>query len=115
MENKEKKYVEKVLESYQEKEYTKLDQLKELDKKVSKPAKIFAYTFGIIGSLVLGFGMCVAMKVILEGLMVLGIIIGLIGIFMVSINYFLYQKILSSRKNKYAKEVLDLSNELLNE
>lgn len=115
MENKEKKYVEKVLKSYQEKEYTKLDQLKNLDKQVSKPAKIFAYTFGIIGSLVLGFGMCVAMKVILEELMVLGIIIGLIGIFMVSINYFLYQKILSSRKNKYAKEVLDLSNELLNE
>lgn len=114
MENKEIKYVEKIRESYQEKEHTKLDELKELNGKVNKPVKVFSYVFGIIGSLVLGLGMCIAMKVILPNLMVIGIIIGLIGIFMVSINYCLYRKILSSRKRKYAEKIMKLSDELLN-
>lgn len=114
MENKEIKCVERIRESYQEKKYTKLDELKDLNKKVTKPVKVFAYVFGSVGSLVLGFGMCIAMKVILENLMVLGIVIGLVGIFMVSINYFLYVKILASRKKKYARRIMDLSDELLN-
>ena len=86
----EKKYVEKILSNYQEKEVTKLDELKALDKKATKGAQTFAYVFGTIGSLVLGFGMCVAMKIILANLMWFGIIVGLVGIFMVTINYFIH-------------------------
>ena len=80
----EKKYVEKTLKSYEEKEVTKIDELRALDKKAKKGANVFAYVFGSIGSLVLGFGMCVAMQVILADLMVVGIIVGLVGIAMVS-------------------------------
>lgn len=110
----EKNYVEKVARRYKEKESTKIDELKTLDKKVNRPALIFAYIFGVLGSLVLGAGMCVAMKVILENLFYLGIVVGVIGIIMVCINYPIYQKILKVRKSKYSEQIIALSNELLN-
>ena len=105
--------INKIREDYIEKEQTNFDKLKELDKKVKRPAQIFAYVFGSVSSLVLGTGMCLAMKVI-GNAMALGIVIGVVGIALVSANYFIYKKILSSRKNKYKDEVLALADEVLN-
>ena len=90
----------------------RLEQLKKLDRAARRPAEIFAYTFGIVGALVLGVGMCLAMEVI-GSMMPLGIVIGVVGIAMVTANYFLYRAILRSRKKKYAKEIVSLSDELL--
>lgn len=115
MNTNEKRYVENLVKSYKKKEITKLDELKKLDKIAKSGANTFAYIFGSVGSLVLGFGMCVAMEIILGGFMWLGIIVGLLGIFMVTINYFIYKKILENSKNKYASEIIRLSNELINE
>ena len=109
----EKKYVEKILNNYEERPVSKLDELRALDKKATKGANLFASIFGAIGSLVLGFGMCVAMGVILPNLMWLGILVGLIGIFMVSINYFIYKKLLFKGRQKYANQIKTLSNEIL--
>lgn len=56
--------------------------LKKLDARAKLPATIFAYTFGIISSLITGFGMCLSMKVIGSGttaMFVIGVIIGIIG------------------------------------
>lgn len=111
------KTIEKIRASYTEKEITKFDELKELDKKVKRPAQIFAYVFGSISSLVLGTGMCFAMKVIgatLSFSMPLGIGVGLLGILLVSINYPIYKSILKKRKIKYSKQILELSDSLLN-
>ena len=105
--------INKIKEDYIEKEQTNFDKLKELDKKVKRPAQIFAYVFGSVSSLVLGTGMCLAMKVI-GNAMALGIVIGVVGIALVSANYFIYKKILSSRKNKYKNQVLALADEVLN-
>ncbi|MBO5166647.1 MAG: dihydropteridine reductase [Lachnospiraceae bacterium] len=115
--------VQKIRTQYTEKEHTQLDELKALDKKVKKPANIFAYTFGTIGSLVLGTGMSFAMNVIepgtyfgitiSENMMIPGIIIGLIGILMVSINYPVYKKLLGSRRNKYANDIIALSDKIM--
>lgn len=108
------KAIERIRASYTPKERTKLDELKTLDKKVKRPAKIFAYVFGSLSSLVLGTGMCLAMKVIGDS-MVLGIGIGLLGILLVSINYPMYKSILKNRKKKYANQIFELSNSLLNQ
>lgn len=114
--DKEKEVVKNIQEEYLTKpnEVTKLEELKRLDRKVKSPAEIFAYTYGVVGSLVLGLGMCLAMKVI-GNLMPLGIVIGILGIAMVSTTYPLYSKILSKRKNKFAEQIIAKSNELLNE
>ncbi len=111
------KAIEKIRASYSPKEITKLDELKKLDRKVKRPAEIFAYVFGSISSLVLGTGMSLAMKVIgatNPNAMILGISIGLMGILLVSINYPFYKSILNRRKKRYAKQIFELSDSLLN-
>ena len=112
MNNNEMKQIEKIRAAYTERKETKFDQQKKLNQKVSRPAKVFAYIFGTVASLILGLGMCLAMKVIGD-MMIPGIVIGCVGILLVSFNYRLYEAILASRKKKYAAEVLALSNELL--
>lgn len=114
MEQAEEKYVREVRGAYTPREESKVEKLRRLDAKVRRPADIFAYTFGIAGALVLGAGMCLAMEII-GSLMPLGIVIGAVGITMVAANYFLYRAILRARKKKYAKEVIDLTDDLLNE
>ena len=110
--------IEKIRASYVEKEVTKFDEIKMLDRKVKKPAKVFAYVFGSLSSLVLGAGMSLAMTEIGKNVayaMPLGITIGLLGILLVSINYPIYKAILNSRKKKYAKKIFELFDSLLNQ
>ena len=110
----EKRYVEKVLNQYQEREVTKLDELKALDKKARKAPLVFANVFGSISCLVLGFGMCVAMKVIFAELFLLGLIVGIVGLTLCVLNYFIYKAMLKKSKAKYASQITKLSEELLN-
>lgn len=109
------KIVKQIKEGYEPKTKTKYDELIALNKRVELPAYIFAYGFGIIASLILGLGMCLAMQVIGTGipLMVLGIVIGVIGIALVSVNYPIFLAIMKSRKKKYAEKIIALSDELL--
>ena len=53
--------VQKIRTQYTEKEHTGLDELKELDTKVKRPANVFAYIFGSIGAVVMGSGMSLVM------------------------------------------------------
>ena len=106
------KAVESIRAGYVEADPTRLDELKALNKRVRKPATVFAYVFGTVGSLVLGTGMCLAMKVIGDA-MLAGIGIGLVGIAMVSVNYSIYKAILGARKKKYAARIIALSDEIL--
>lgn len=110
------KIVKEIKEGYEPKEKTKYDELIALNRKVELPAYIFAYAFGVVGALILGVGMCLAMQVIGTGvpLMVLGIVVGIIGIALVSVNYPIFLAIMKSRKKKYAEKVIALSEELLN-
>lgn len=109
----ERDYVLKINKEYTQHEENQYDELKRLDARVKRPAEIFAYCFGIIGSLVLGVGMCLAMKIIFD-FMALGIVIGVLGIAMVSVNYFIYKRILKRRKAKYSEDIIRISNALLN-
>ncbi len=119
MNEKESKLVNEIRTNYVEKEkgQGKLDELLMLDRKVRCPAEIFAYTFGTLGTLVLGTGMCFAMKVLSTATfaMPLGIVIGVLGIAMVSLNYYFYKCILRKQKKKYAIKIVSLSDELLNQ
>ena len=115
--------VQKIRTQYTEKEHTQLDSLKALDKKVKRPANVFAYVLGTIGALVMGAGMSLTMNVIepgtymgltiSENMMVPGVTIGVVGMLLAIANYPIYKKILSSRKNKYAPEIIKLSDSIL--
>ena len=58
--------------------------------------------------------MCLAMNVIGSGVFatVLGIIIGILGLFGCCINYPVYQKLLKKGKEKYAYEIVQLAREI---
>ncbi len=113
--NTDKTYAEKIASEYAPKETRKVVALKKLDSRAKRPANIFAYSFGIVMSLLLGVGMCLSMKVIGNGStmhMVLGVIAGLIGIAGVSVNYMIYKRIREKSMNKYAADILALAGEI---
>ena len=115
MKNLDAVYAEKIAEEYSQKTTSKVVALKKLDRKAKSPAEIFGYTFGIIGALVLGLGMCLSMGILGNGslvLMVCGILIGVIGIAMVSVNYPIYKRILENGKRKHAFEIMELAKEI---
>ncbi len=113
--NTDKIYAEKIASEYSNQQTSKVKQLKRLDKWIKKPAIIFAYTFGIISSLVLGLGMCLSMKVIGTGTLcfIIGLILGIVGIVCLSINYYIYSKILERRKKQNANDVLLLAQDVI--
>ncbi len=113
MSNNERQTVESIRAQYEERQWTKLDRLKALDKGVKRPAQIGAYIFGSLGALVLGGGMCLAMPEVIVGYMPLGIAVGVVGIAMVSANYFIYKARLKSRRRKASAEICRLSDEIL--
>lgn len=116
--NTDKIIAEKIASEYVQKSTSKIVALKKLDRKAKMTAEIFAYTFGIVCSLIMGTGMSFAMGVIGDNsltTMIVGIAIGLIGIFGVSINYFIYKKLLNKGKIKYGSDIVRLANEIANE
>ena len=112
--------VQKIRTQYMEKDSTEKDLslLRELDAEVKRPANVFGYTFGSIGAIIMGAGMSLVMTDIglqtgISNPMPLGIVIGVVGMFMAIINYPIYKSILSSRKEKYADRILSLSEKLM--
>ena len=110
--------VQKIRTQYTEKENTQLDALKKLDAKVKKPANVFAYIFGSIAAIIMGSGMSLVMTDIGETIgiadaMIPGVVIGIIGMLMAIINYPVHKKFLASRRNKYAKEIIALSDSIM--
>ena len=117
MEREKKKLkVQKIRDQYMEKSETEkeLDRLRRLDAKVKQPANVFAYAFGTVGSLVLGTGMCYAMEVLGKKKQIPGVMLGVVGMGMMCVNYPLYKKILTSRKEQYADEIIELSEQIMN-
>ena len=91
--NTDKIYAESIANQYAPKQTSKVVALKKLDLKAKAGASIFTYSFGVAASLMLGLGMCLSMGVIGGGgavMMILGILLGLIGIFGMSVNYILF-------------------------
>lgn len=110
---------QKIRTQYMEKQVTELDELRELDARVKRPANVFAYVFGIFAAIVMGCGMSIVMTDIGDVLnigntMTVGIIIGSIGLIMALINYPIYNGILGARKKKYADKILSLSEKIIN-
>lgn len=110
--------VQKIRTQYTEKEHTQLDELKELDAKVKRPANVFAYVFGSISAIIMGSGMSLVMTDLgsilgMENAIVPGIVIGVIGMIMAIATYPIYKKMLASRRAKYADRIMELSDKIM--
>lgn len=62
--NTDKIYAKHIANEYSAKKDSKVVALKKLDRRAKNLADIFAYTNGIIMSLILGFGMCLSMEIL---------------------------------------------------
>lgn len=110
----ENKEIKRIREKYTEpdKRETKLEQLRRLDASVSKTSVSVSLTIGIIGALILGFGMSCVM-VWSENMFVPGIIIGIIGLAIAFLAYPAYKMTLKKMRNKVGPTIIRLTDELI--
>ena len=98
----------------------KMARLRRLDASVTNTAQAVAIVFGVIGALILGFGMSLCMTglaVILGShsdlAMVIGIIVGVVGGVLASLAYPIYNNIVKAKRKKLAPEIIRLTVELM--
>ena len=98
----------------------KMARLRRLDASVTNTAQAVALVFGIIGALVLGFGMSLIMTDFSEILgigetmaMVIGIPVGIVGGILASLAYPIYNAIVKAKRKKIAPEIIRLTDELM--
>ena len=106
--------IKKIREKYSAPEKTedKMEQLRRLDKSVTKPGTVISLIAGIIGTLVMGTGMSMCMAGG-DDLFIPGIIIGVAGIIGIIIAYPLYSAVTKKQKQKLAPEIIRLTDELM--
>ena len=108
---KEQEEIKKIREKYIPKETDKMEQLRRLDAGVTQKGTVISLVIGIIGALILGTGMSMCM--VWTELFVLGIIVGIVGIVMVSAAYPLYSYVTKKEREKIAPEIIRLTDELM--
>lgn len=117
---KEQAEIKAIRKKYEAPEQTedKMAQLRRLDAAVTQKATTVSLVFGILGALIMGAGMSLVMTDIgatvgIYNPMVPGILIGVIGIVLVSLAYPIYNRIIKKERKKIAPQILQLTDELM--
>ena len=98
----------------------KMTRLRRLDASATNTAQAVALVFGVIGTLILGFGMSLVMTELAGSLgisgdaaMAIGIIVGIVGGVLASLAYPIYNAIVKAKRKKLAPEIIRLADELI--
>jgi VIT1/CCC1 family predicted Fe2+/Mn2+ transporter len=98
----------------------KMARLRRLDASVTNTAQAVALVFGVIGTLILGFGMSLVMTELAESLglsgdaaMFTGITVGVVGGILASLAYPVYNAVVKAKREKLAPEIIRLADELM--
>lgn len=117
---KEQSEIQNIRKKYMAPAENKMEHLRRLDASVTQKATMMALVPGMIGALLLGLGMSLAMSNLSEKLgsyqemgMLIGIIIGVIGIILVSLAYPVYNHVVKKEREKIAPEIIRLTDELM--
>lgn len=109
--------VENIRKKYLPKEEDKMEQLRKLHAIPSQKAQARAIAIGVIGALIMGTGMSLAMTdigaVLGELAMLWGVVVGLAGMVLVALAYPIYNRVLQKQRERIAPEILRLTDELL--
>ena len=109
--------VENIRKKYLPPEENKMEQLRKLHNSATQKAQAWSIALGVIGALVMGTGMSLAMSdlgsVLGAYAMLLGIIIGVIGMVLIALAYPVYNRVLKKERERIAPEILRLTDELL--
>lgn len=104
--------VKDIRKKYLPPEEDKLALLHQLDEGCTRKATVLALILGILGTLILGVGMCCTM-VWGDVWFIPGIGIGILGIVIVCLAYPVYSRTLEKERQRVAPQILALSEELL--
>lgn len=98
----------------------KMAQLRKLDASVTQKASVVSLIYGIFGALIMGSGMSLVMTDLGSALklggtisLLLGILLGVVGIVLVSLAYPIYNKIVKKERERVAPEIIRLADELM--
>ena len=111
------KEVEAIRQKYIPREEDKMEQLRRLHAVPTQKAQAAALAVGVIGTLIMGTGMSLAMTeigAVLGSLAIfMGIAVGLVGMVLIALAYPLYNRVLKKQRQRIAPQILRLSDELL--
>ena len=115
---KEQEEIKKIREKYNPPVETedKMTQLRRLDAKVNSKASTPAIVIGVIGTLIMGFGMSLIMTDLGNDTltdMIIGIAVGVVGLLLVCLAYPVYNRKLKKEREKAAPEIMRLTDELI--
>jgi hypothetical protein len=120
---KEQEEIKKIREKYtlsENKEDDKMALLRRLDKGVTQKAQAVSLVFGVLGALILGFGMSLIMSELSTALglqgaapLVLGVIFGVIGGTLAALAYPAYNLVIKHERKRVAPKILSLTEELM--
>lgn len=114
--------IKKIREKYSKKASSedKLERLRSLDANVTRKASVISLVIGILGTLLLGLGMSLAMSELpaqlgIDGAasMLIGALIGLFGIALAALAYPVYSLVVRRERARIAPEIIRLSDELM--
>ena len=111
----ERKEIESIRGNYTkvvDKTSDKLTLLRKLDNKAKNTPATIALIVGILTTLVMGVGLTMVLE---WHIVVWGVIVGVVGLIPTCLVYPMYLQLSKYYKNKYRQQILDLSDELLND
>ena len=117
---KQQEEIKAIRKKYAAPEEDKIEQLRRLDASVTNKASVRAMTVGVLGTLLMGFGMSLSISELAEIFggyrdlaMVIGIMVGLIGMVTLCFGYPIYRRTVQQERKRVAPEILRLTNELM--
>ena len=109
---KQQEEIKRIRSKYEAPQEDKMAYLRRLDESATRKGTIVSIVLGVIGTLVLGVGMC-CILVWQNTWFFPGIVIGLLGIVGLSAAYPVYMQITKKEREKIAPEILRITEELL--
>ena len=106
------KRAENIRRQYVSHEENKMEQLQKMDSKVKLPGRVAGTILGVTGALVMGAGMSLVM---VSNKIKKGIAVSIPGLAVALSAYPVYSLVTDRRKKKYAPEIMNMSDELIND
>lgn len=113
---RERKEAEVIRDYYSEtKSGSKIERLRRMDAKAKTPPMVWSLSLGIVGLLIFGGGLSMVMLLSKWYYILLGCVIAVTGILPIGAAYPVFKVVTKKSKEKYGKEILQLSEEIINE
>ena len=106
---KQQSELENIRKKYLPQEETKMERLRRLDKSAERSGTIISIIVGVIGTLIMGFGMCLCLE---WSQFIAGVIIGIAGMVILGLAYPIFKYVTKKQREKIAPEILRLTEEI---